>query len=333
MPSTPEREHESGSAPRSRIRWAKMVSRPMDSRSCLALRGGTRRLFESSTVTIGVTFCPPWHPDFARPGPMRRHLFAFPSAPVWIERAGEDPFLADANRVVFHGEGDEIERRAVDDRGSRGNWFSIEEELLFPHLEERARGFRQRSPGPFRLRHGPSPGLAFKRQSLLVRELLAGDPIEPLRVEETTLALLDEVLASACGSEELTGNAGAETRRRHARLVEETKAWLGVHYRSAASLRAIASAVGASPFHLARVFRARTGLTLHAYLNQLRLRAALLAVLEGCEDLAQLALSLGFASHAHLTDVFRASFGCPPSALRDAARRPRARKSPPGRRS
>ena len=40
-------------------------------------------------------------------------------------------------------------------------------------------------------------------------------------------------------------------------------------------LHDIAAAVHASAFHLARVFRAWTGASLHAYRNQLRLRAGL----------------------------------------------------------
>jgi AraC-like DNA-binding protein len=39
------------------------------------------------------------------------------------------------------------------------------------------------------------------------------------------------------------------------------------------SLAQLASAVGASPFHLARVFRAQTGQSLHEYRMQLRVRA------------------------------------------------------------
>jgi methylphosphotriester-DNA--protein-cysteine methyltransferase len=56
-----------------------------------------------------------------------------------------------------------------------------------------------------------------------------------------------------------------------------------VHARSACSIAAppssrladIAETVGASMFHLCRCFRAGTGLTLHEYRTQLRLRGAL----------------------------------------------------------
>ena len=37
---------------------------------------------------------------------------------------------------------------------------------------------------------------------------------------------------------------------------------------------------------------------------------------EGASDLSQLALTLGFSSHSHLSEVFRRELGTPPSSLR-----------------
>ena len=71
-------------------------------------------------------------------------------------------------------------------------------------------------------------------------------------------------------------------------------------------------------FHLARVFKARTGFSLHAYRNQLRLRAALERLAEPGVDLIDIALDLGFSSHSHFTDTFRRSFGKTPSVVRES---------------
>jgi AraC family transcriptional regulator len=94
-------------------------------------------------------------------------------------------------------------------------------------------------------------------------------------------------------------------------------------------------------FHLARVFKARTGFSLHAYRTQLRLRAALerVAPRHGAGpalrlrsgqaprrgsghggrdvDLIDIALDLGFSSHSHFTEAFRRNFGTTPSAVRN----------------
>jgi AraC-like DNA-binding protein len=74
-----------------------------------------------------------------------------------------------------------------------------------------------------------------------------------------------------------------------------------------------------SPFHLARVFRARTGFSLSGYVHGLRLRAAVdrLAA-EPDADLSRLAVELGYYSPSHFCDRFRATFGRPPSSLRGA---------------
>ncbi len=74
--------------------------------------------------------------------------------------------------------------------------------------------------------------------------------------------------------------------------------------------------LGVSPYHLARSFRRATGLPIHQYRLQLRLRTALLRLREDI-DLCSLGLALGFATHSHFTETFRAAFGRPPSAVRE----------------
>jgi AraC-like DNA-binding protein len=57
------------------------------------------------------------------------------------------------------------------------------------------------------------------------------------------------------------------------------------------------------------------------YRYQLRLRLArALERLPGTDDVAALALELGFASHSQFTNRFRATYGTTPSAWRRAGR-------------
>lgn len=84
------------------------------------------------------------------------------------------------------------------------------------------------------------------------------------------------------------------------------------------SLSEIAREVETSVFHLARIFKARTGFSLHAYRNQLRLRAALERLPDRAVDLINIALDLGFSSHSHFTETFRRHFGQTPSVIRDS---------------
>jgi transcriptional regulator GlxA family with amidase domain len=85
------------------------------------------------------------------------------------------------------------------------------------------------------------------------------------------------------------------------------------------SLRGIAAALNVSRFHLARVFRARTGFSLSDYVHELRLKCAVdRLTTEPGTDLSRLAVELGYCSPSHFSDRFRAAFGGPPSKVRGA---------------
>ncbi len=83
----------------------------------------------------------------------------------------------------------------------------------------------------------------------------------------------------------------------------------------------LANIAGCSPFHLCRIFRSRTGLSLRQFRLQQRLGTALGRLGDGEEDLAALACDVGFSSHSHMTEAFRQSLGASPSALREELRR------------
>jgi AraC-like DNA-binding protein len=78
----------------------------------------------------------------------------------------------------------------------------------------------------------------------------------------------------------------------------------------------LARLVGASPYHLSRVFQAQTGLSLSRFRNRLRVRRALERLAAGEPSLARLAADLGFADHAHLTRTVREQLGHTPTQLR-----------------
>jgi AraC-like DNA-binding protein len=80
----------------------------------------------------------------------------------------------------------------------------------------------------------------------------------------------------------------------------------------------LARALGASPHHLSRVFRATTGRTVAAHRMALRARDALERLAGGERDLARLAADAGFADQSHLTRVLRRETGTTPAALRAA---------------
>ena len=157
----------------------------------------------------------------------------------------------------------------------------------------------------------PSDPRAYLRLRLAAQRLR-----DPLSIEE---AVYDAVGRSIAAGAAVHGRRRAAARTRtehdHHELVERTKAVLTDRVRGHDSLESIARHVHASEFHLARVFRDRTGFTLHGYRTHLRLRLAL-DRLRSEADLATIANELGFNSHSHFTDAFRGVFGMPPSDAR-----------------
>ena len=123
--------------------------------------------------------------------------------------------------------------------------------------------------------------------------------------------------------------------REHAELAEAAKELArGAHAHEPSSLAAVAAALYVSPFHLARVFRARTGFSLSGYVHGLRLRRAVerLAAEPGVELSRLRASSSATAPRATSAIASGRRSAPPPSALRGtrtahdrgSARAPRA---------
>jgi AraC family transcriptional regulator len=278
-------------------------------------------LFSTALVTVGRWRCPPGHPVFADSGPARAHLFVFPRTSVWIQHDGGRPFVADPATVTFYNCGQRYRRFALSPAGDRGEWFAVAPAVLADVLARRDPAARDRGARLFAATHGPSDRRSYLAQRAVYEHVCREEQPDALFVEETMLAVLDRV----------TGLAGGWPRRRGARrpaardLVERAREVLARQFAERLSLHALARAVDCSPFHLARAFRQATGTSLHAHRTDLRLRAALEPLANPRSDLLELALSLGYSSHSHFTDVFRAAFGTTPSELRTRLTRARVR--------
>jgi AraC-like DNA-binding protein len=240
---------------------------------------------------------------------------AFPRTPVLIAQDGREPVLATANQAIFYNgcQGYRRELRHVD--GDRCSFVALSPSL--------AGELQQRGELPFRFAHGPTGAAPFLVHALVVAHARAGQA-EPLLIEDALHAVLRCVLGAALEVHTPPQRRRAATESGHDALVEDAKHLLAARLDERIGLAELAAALHVSPFHLARLFRRRTGFSLHVYRLQLRLRTALERVLDGERDLALLACELGFASHSHLTDSFRRSFGVPPSRLRAGSARQRA---------
>lgn len=266
------------------------------------IRVPSRVVYESAAVRIGRFRSRIGDRDFADSGPTRGHLLVFPREAVVITHAGGAPVVADPSVVMTYNRGQEYARAAISRDGDHCEWFSYPASAILEARDD-ADGDRDRPFGETAWAPGDT------RRSLLARVVAeragAGD-IDPLFVEEAAAFLLDRTIAR---------RTPAPVTRAHAELADAVRRSIAVAPTARRSIVSLAREHGVSMFHLARVFRAATGGTIHRYQNQLRILVAI-ERLADAPDLAALALDLGFASHSHFTAAFRALCGTTPSRVR-----------------
>lgn len=270
-------------------------------------------VFTSPLVRIGRWRCPADHPDFVDSGPSSDALFVFPRESVWIQHDGAAPFVADANTVTYYNKGQCYRRRQLSALGDQCEWFAVAPEAIADTLSAHEPAAVDRPNVPFRFTHGPSDPESYLRQRLVFEHVSREATADRLYVEEAVLSILSDVSRLAYAHLSPVSNKP----RCEVDIVEAARDLIASRFTENLSLSDIAAAVGSSVFHLARMFKARTGLSLHAYRNQLRLRAALDRLRKRDVDLIDIALDLGFCSHSHFTEAFRRNFATTPSAVRD----------------
>jgi AraC-like DNA-binding protein len=114
------------------------------------------------------------------------------------------------------------------------------------------------------------------------------------------------------------GSSGrrANTVVAHRRLVGDCATLLEASFHEHLALRELAHRLGASPYHLSRVFHQVTGITVSQYRTWLRVHAVLGRLDAGDDDLATVAADTGFADHAHMTRTLTRQLGASPSEIR-----------------
>jgi AraC-like DNA-binding protein len=94
-------------------------------------------------------------------------------------------------------------------------------------------------------------------------------------------------------------------------VIGKIKDYIHAHYAADVQLGDLASLAGMSAFQVLRAFRKQTGLTPHAYLNQVRLAKSKALISSGC-PLTDVAITVGFFDQSHLVRHFKRSFGITP---------------------
>jgi AraC-like DNA-binding protein len=103
--------------------------------------------------------------------------------------------------------------------------------------------------------------------------------------------------------------------------------YIEAHCMRALKLDDICAAAGMSPSHLIRGFKARYGMTPHAWLVNCRIQLCRRRLKDG-EPIADVALAAGFADQAHLQRAFKLHVAATPGQYRASAPAARARSRP-----
>lgn len=142
--------------------------------------------------------------------------------------------------------------------------------------------------------------------------LLAADPVDPLLLERSALALEERVNCVLSGTHVVPRASGWMTVRR-LRIVDEI---IESKLESKLTVEELAAALGLSAGFFTRAFKAAVGKAPHDYVIDRRISRARALLNATRLRLSAVAMASGFASHAHMTALFRSRLGVTPSEFR-----------------
>ena len=275
--------------------------------------------FAAEDVFTSEFRLPPDHPGWSRRSQTTTDavLIAFPRVPVAIRHETRGEVIADGLSAVLYSPGQAYSRRLVGADGDDCTIVAVTREVA----AEAARAFDPAATDPDLFRF-PFVAANVSRGALLAVQATRvaatrRDAIGSDELRESLLWAVGEVVASGYRERAAPSPARTATVVAHRDIARAVREHIGRDVASRASLDDLAAHVNVSPFHLARLFRAQTGTSIHAYRTELRVRAALAPIADG-HRLADVAQLIGFASHSHLTDRFTRAFGVSPLEWRRA---------------
>jgi AraC-like DNA-binding protein len=273
-----------------------------------------RIIYTGATGQVGSFTCPTHDPRFRDSGPAENHIVVFPRSGVWIRHAGSRAFVADPQVVTIYNRGQEYTRELLSPDGDRCDWFAvaptIAAEIACVYYERAADDMQH----PFRREFAVCTRSLYLRQRQLFLRLERGH-VDAMEAEEAIIGIVAEVIARAHG---VVPWSQPHDRRTDARrdLIERARAEIVANVAGHDTVATLAARLRTSPFHLCRVFRCGTGMTLHGYRLELRQRVLLERLAEPNADISRIAMELGFSSHSHLSATVRRRTGMSPTALR-----------------
>lgn len=160
--------------------------------------------------------------------------------------------------------------------------------------------------GAFALADG---GILFRYMEQMVREAADGERFSQLLLTSlmrTVLILLNR-------------QAETEDNSRGGDSFRQVLEYVGDHYREPLSNQTVAERFGYHPNYISQLFRECTGVPLHRYLLQLRIRRALTLLQSTDAPVSEVAREAGFESVGYFCRYFKKATGYSPSTFRKGA--------------
>lgn len=245
---------------------------------------------------------------------MAAHTIAFPVGGVYVKHLGSRDVLIDPLAAVLSSCGEGYATSHPWGCGDYGGYIRLADERVAEIAEVADPSVLDHLERPFDLPAVPLAPAQLLDQRRLFRDLARG--LDSLEAEERLLALCGDVMDTVRIQRSRAPARRRPSHRLRDAIVRELKGELSARFREDVSLAELAAIAGISRYHLCRLFRAETGLTLSLFRERLRLTAALDALRDPDSDLTAIALDLGFCSHSHFGNRFRRTFGLTPSAYR-----------------
>lgn len=140
---------------------------------------------------------------------------------------------------------------------------------------------------------------------------------EPYRVAQVRALALSLVVHLLQNFKSSTTKQSTQVTNRE-RIVKQAVSYIRENYSHKLNLQNIADHVGFSKYHFARLFKSATGMSVIAYLNQIRCKEAKKLLLQKKYSVSQVAALCGFESTTYFSSVYATIMGTPPS--KEAAR-------------
>jgi AraC family transcriptional regulator len=267
-------------------------------------------LFAGSVVRIEETSCCRHHHGLSKEEVKSAHEIVVPLSGVNVHHVAGETFTVSPSQITLSNRDEPYRVSHPFGSGETMLRIILREDLLLELMCARDPATDDRRERPFLKRQIPAHS-ALHLTARLVAKAARSQTSSPLELEETTIFMVDRILGSGSNP-----SRASSLTPREMQITHQARATLAAHYDQPITIQDVAEEVGISVYHLCRVFRRATGITLWREIQQLRARAGLHRLAAGERDLTAMAFALGYSHHSHFTAAFRQQLGVTPSDAR-----------------